>query len=718
MFINQSFDLSPDTIITLKQMKPNFGFNGFGEAVYYRTYSRLMENGKNEQWADTVIRVIEGVIEIRKEHYIKNHLEWDEDYWQQYAHNMAISMFTMEWLPPGRGLWAMGTDCIRQRGSAFLYNCGFVNTKNIVEAAHWMTDMLMCGCGVGFDDQWNGQVMKPNKKNKFTFIVPDSREGWADSVKMLLEAYIPDKSSGKVKKFPIFDYSKLRSKGTPLKTFGGISSGPAPLIKLHARIEIYLDTYLEYDEKKDSKVFLTMVKKLKKWNHVDDKSYLIMLKQLKSQLKNKTYDRCRLIADIFNAIAACVVAGGIRRSSQIYLGRSGNKTFLNLKNYKLNPERATIGWSSNNSVLLKETKDFHHIPSLVELIKTNGEPGLINMINVGRYGRVGKHASSTTYPTREHEPDKAKGFNPCGEIPEEDKELCNLSEVFPMRCLTNNKFDENKFYSACKYATFYSSTVSLLPTHRSGSNKVIARNRRIGVSLSGLAMWYTAIGITKMTSICREGYKTVRLMNNKLAQEAGVPSSIRVTTIKPSGTISQLAGQTSGAHYPEGDYFIRRMRANEGLPFTNFLKESGLYWEKDVYSDNTLVFSFPVSLGEIRTVNDVSLAESMLLCSFLQREWADNSVSFTGKFRKEEIESLEHIIAMSMPSLKGLSLMPMDNDNYQQMPYERITKEKYKQLLNIHPKLEWCKFTGNDPDGEADKYCNGDICMIIKKKKK
>ncbi|GAH45598.1 unnamed protein product, partial [marine sediment metagenome] len=121
MFINTKFSLSDKTKAALHKLKPQFGFNGFGEAVYYRTYSRKKANGQQESWADTVIRVIQGIMEIRKQHYINNHLEWDDDHWQKYASEMAISMFKMEWLPPGRGLQFCGTDNVRQRGSAFLF---------------------------------------------------------------------------------------------------------------------------------------------------------------------------------------------------------------------------------------------------------------------------------------------------------------------------------------------------------------------------------------------------------------------------------------------------------------------------------------------------------------------------------------------------------------------------------------------------------------------
>ena len=163
-------------------------------------------------------------------------------------------------------------------------------------------------------------------------------------------------------------------------------------------------------------------------------------------------------------------------SAEISLGYVDDKDFMNLKNYEINPERSAIGWLSNNSVVLRADngyKDFSYIPELARRILDNGEPGMINLYNIQKYGRSGKEL-----------PDEATMVNPCAEIALSNWELCNLSEVFPPRCS-----EPQKFYKALEYATFYASTVSLLPTHRPETNAVIAKNRRIGVSISGIAQW-------------------------------------------------------------------------------------------------------------------------------------------------------------------------------------------------------------------------------------
>jgi hypothetical protein len=207
---------------------------------------------------------------------------------------------------------------------------------------------------------------------------------------------------------------------------------------------------------------------------------------------------------------------------------------------------------------------------------------------------------------------------------------CNLAEAFPPRC-----DGPEQFYAALKYATFYASTVSLLPTHRPETNAVIGRNRRIGVSISGVAQWASGavpdgwgpMNYTKMTTFLRKGYHIVKDTNTKLAKEAGVPPSIRVGTIKPSGSISLLAGVTPGVHYPVSRYAIRRMRIGKDSPLVPALAEAGIPYEDDQYSDNTLVFEFAVDHGNVRPCEEVSPWEQFSLVAMLQRFYADNCVS-------------------------------------------------------------------------------------------
>jgi len=464
-------------------------------------------------------------------------------------------------------------------------------------------------------------------------------------------------------------------------------------MKLHKRVEEYLDSFCNKKLETTTKVFKEEV-------HEGESKWIE-----KEIEVSKEYNHTRLVADVFNSIGACVVAGNVRRSAQICLGDVENNTFINLKNYEDNPERMEIGWMSNNSVVLQSNKsyeDFSYIPEMASRIKDNGEPGMINLYNIQKYGRYGKEMR-----------DEAHLVNPCGEISLSDKECCNLSETFPPRCK-----NVDRFYEALKYATFYSSTVSLLPTHRSETNMIIAKNRRIGVSISGIAQWVSGnvdeewgtMNYTKLTRILRQGYKIVKNENESLAKSAGVPASIRVTTIKPSGSISLLAGVTPGVHYPISRYAIRRVRIGLDSPLVPILKKAGVPFELDKYSDNTLVFEFIIDHGNIRPCKDVSPWEQFSLVAMLQRCWSDNCVSATIYFDKEKDgDDVEKLLAMYIPVLKSVSMLPHAGHGYEQAPYEPIDEETYNKRKNEYS-INYENLSGNIPEGS--KFCTGDKCML------
>lgn len=657
MFVEERFRLKNEFTSELRARTPQWGFGTFSEVIYYRTYSRMTEDGRQEQWADTVIRVVEGVLSIRKDWYRKQHLVWDEGYWQPFAQKLATYIFEMKMLPPGRGLWAMGTDYIFQRGGASLFNCAFVDVKDdLADAAGWAMDMLMLGVGVGASTQ-NAKLPKiivPKDLGVSTphYIIPDTREGWVQSTKRVIEAYtVPGMPMVKM------DYSDIRPEGTLLKGFGGVASGPQPLIDLHNRLNTFFA----------------------------------------EQAKNQ--NNTRLVVDTMNAIGACVVSGNIRRSAELMTGSVHDETFLNLKNYTLNPERQEIGWMSNNSVVLATSSDFEYLPNIAAGVRDNGEPGIINLINMQKYGRVGKHKL-----------DLANGMNPCAEICLEDRELCNLVEVFPTRC---NSLQE--FWEVLEFATFYASTVSLLPTHDASTNSVILRNRRIGVSVSGIADWLDSSSLSNITMALRTGYeKHVEPTNVRLAKEAGVPPSVRLTTVKPSGTISLLAGVSPGMHWPVSRYAIRRVRISESSPLNERLAGK-VAVEKDTYSANTLCYSFPLASGggRTRSVSEVSIWEQASMVAMLQREWADNSVSNTLTFRKHEESQIERVLSAFAPVVKSISMLPdqMESDTpYAQPPYEPIDRESYEIMQTEMGTIDWSKFGGSD--GLDSKYCETDHCEI------
>ncbi|MEJ2468243.1 MAG: fused protease/ribonucleoside-triphosphate reductase, partial [Campylobacterales bacterium] len=551
---------------------------------------------------------------------------------------------------PGRGLWALGTDYIFERGSAALNNCGAVDTTDLSASADWLMDMLMCGVGVGFNTAWRGRAAAPDKSSPHLFVIPDSREGWVASVRLLIESYT------KCGPWYRVDYSKISPAGAPIRGFGGTAAGPAPLERLHARLERILDDY-----------------------------------------GSGLHDRTRTVVDVMNAIGACVVAGNVRRSAEIALGAPDDETFLSLKDFDRYPERGDIGWISNNTVLLKSVEDLRHLPAVAEGIRRNGEPGIMNLVNVQRYGRYG-----------EKRRDRAWLTNPCSEIPLEGVELCNLAEVFPARCA-----DEAEMQKALSCATFYASTVTLLPTHREETNAVLTRNRRIGVSISGLADLLDRWGSDELTRRLRKGYALVRSVNRRLAEEAGIAPSVRVTTVKPSGTLSQLVGVSPGMHFPPFRYAIRRLRVADASVLCEGLKAAGVPNEPDRYNASTTVFEFPVDMGETREVSAVPAREQLEFLALLQREWSDNMVSCTVSFDPQtEGDQIGMLLADFIPCIKSVSFLPHSSKGvYAQMPYEGIGKAEYERRRAAMPEIDWKRYGGGED--EATRYCAAEGCGIF-----
>jgi intein/homing endonuclease len=470
------FKLSENFIEKYKTKQAPFGYNGLGEFVFMRTYSRITSEGRNELWWETVKRVVEGIYNVQKEHIDRGNLGWNAMKAQKSAQEMYDLIFNIKFLPSGRALWAMGTDIISEkRLSAALYNCTFVSTENLKEDPSYPfrygMDMLMCGVGVGFDVRGVGTlVVKEQSKNTENYIIPDSREGWVESIGKVIMSFFGQPT-------PIIDYSLIRPEGAPIRTFGGVSAGYKPLEELHQEI----------------------------------------IKTLSVNYGSEITQRS--IVDIFNFIGKAVVAGNVRRSAEVALGFD-NEEFLNLKNYQINPERESYGWASNNSVMADTGSDYSKI---AERIKDNAEPGVIWIQNMRRFGRM-RELESNNIDFR------IMGGNPCLEIGLESSELCNLTEVFPDRIET-----QDEFLRTLKYAYLFAKSVTLIETHWVESNRVMMRNRRLGVSITGIAQFIAHKGVEELKNWLKCGYDTLKNYDDIYSDWFAIPKSIKLTTVKPSG---------------------------------------------------------------------------------------------------------------------------------------------------------------------------------------
>lgn len=653
-----TFSLNKDFIDKYSKIEPPFGFNGLGKLVYMRTYSRIKNDGSNENWFETIRRVVEGTYNLQKRHIEGLSLGWDEIQAQTSAQEMYDKMFNMKFLPPGRGLWAMGTDIVNKKGlAAALNNCAFVSTADMGknEPLHkpfkFLMDMCMLGVGVGFDTEGeNNVIIKAPKDTLTEYVIDDTREGWVNSVVVLIEAFADGIN-------PSFDYTQIRPSGIQLKTFGGVSSGPQPLINAHISIRE------------------------------------VLMKNVGKGITVTT------IVDIMNLLGKCIVSGNVRRTAEISFGKSDSEEFMDLKNYEKNPHRATYGWTSNNSIFSSIGMDYKNV---CERVRLNGEPGFCWLDNMRKFSRM--------CDPIDNKDRRVMGGNPCLEQSLESYELCCLVETFP-----NRHESLEDYLRTLKFAFLYAKTVTLCNTHWAETNRVQMRNRRIGCSMSGIAQFLNNRNIDSLKVWCEEGYKSIQYWDTMYSEWFCIPKSIKTTSIKPSGTVSLLAGATPGMHWPESRFYIRRVRLAKESTLVNPLKNSGYKIEDAFGSEDTVVVEIPIDVGEgIRTVSDVSMWEQLSMAAFLQRYWADNQVSSTITFNPEkEGPQLSYALDYFQYQLKGISFLPkIDYGVFPQMPYEEITEESYnEQLSKLKPLDFFNDGVHKGKEGMGEVFCDGDSCV-------
>ncbi len=625
-----------------------------GYVTFKRTYARrLSEFDPNaegsEEWWQTCRRVVEGMFNMQKQHVFQLGLEWNDSKAQKTAKDAYDRLFNLKWTPPGRGLWMMGTKFIEERTAAGLFNCAFRSTRDIATKGGYLFAWMMDALMVGI-----GVGFDTEGAGTITICEPE----YTGDVLV-----IEDSREGWVNsvqtllngfffghKVPKFDYSSIRPYGAPIKGFGGTSSGAGPLIELHNNLsELYT-----------SKIGETITS-------VD-------------------------IVDTENLIGRCVVSGNVRRSAALAMGAHDDIKYLEMKNdqEKLYHHR----WGSNNSFNAKVGMDYtwHANQS-----QKNGEPGYIWLDNARSRGR---------FKDGERFDDiNVAGFNPCVEQQLEDAELCCLVETFPAK-----HDDIEDYLKTLKIAYLYGKTITLSNTHWPETNAKMLKNRRIGLSQSGVVQAFNKHGRREMYDWCDRGYAYVTQLDKEYSNWLCIPKSVRTTSIKPSGTVSLLNGSTPGIHFPEDRYYIRRIRFASDSKLIPTLKNAGYYVEKDEYTPNTLVVEFPVEEPYFtKGKKDVSMWEQLEIAAQYQHYWADNSVSITVTFNASEASQIKDALEMYESRLKAVSFLKLVETGYKQAPYEAITEKEYrKRVKSIKP----IKRFSETEDASGTKFCTNDTCTI------
>ena len=555
----------------------------------------------------------------------------------------------------GRFWWQLGTKTVDQLGLFSLQNCAAVVVNKPIEPFTWAMDALMLGSGVGYNIQAKHVYELPKVKGA-NVVRKDTKD--ADFI-------VPDSREGWVELLrrtldalysgKSFSYSTIciRPHGTPIKGFGGVASGPEALCTGIANIVQVMNR-----------------RKGKKLRPID-------------------------ALDVMNIIGSIVVAGNVRRSAQLALGDINDVQFMSAKNWA---SGSIPNWRamSNNSVICNDVSELPE--SFWEGYQGNGEPyGLVNLRLTRSCGRAGE----TQYPDK-----NVMIFNPCVEQPLESYETCCLAEIF----LPNIK-DAAELDDVTKLLYRINKHSLALGCHQERTRKVVHKNMRMGLSVTGYLQ-----ATEEQRSWLPAQYAGIRNFDVTYSKLHGFPTSIKLTTVKPSGTLSLLAGVTPGCHPGFARYFIRRIRMSSSLPLVQTCRDHGYPVEYQKNFDgsddyNTVVVSFPCSYPENTVLAEHMTAVAQLeIVKRLQAEWSDNAVSCTVYYRKHELPEIRKWLeANYRDSIKAVSFLLHNDHGFVQAPYEAITKERFEELTAHCKPITSVELSEKDFDIQE---CEGGACPI------
>lgn len=580
------------------------------------------------------------------------------------ASEIRDAILNLEVMPSMRGLMVAGTALDRDHMA--LYNCSFVALDN-PRAFDEILYILTCGTGVGFSCESQFTNRLPEVAEEFydtdtTIVVSDSRIGWASSFRELIQLLYAGK-------LPQVDVSKVRAKGERLKTFGGRASGPDPLVEL-----------FDYCKR----VFRNAAGR----RLTDIECHGIVCK-----------------------IGEVVVVGGVRRSALISLSDLHSQRMRTAKSgnwWERFPEFAL----ANNSAVYDEKPGVGEFleewSSLYE--SKSGERGIYYRAGIrNKTDRIGRRDSS-----------QIVGTNPCGEIALRSAGLCNLTEI-----VVRSNDDLESLKRKARIATILGtiqSTYTDFRYVRSIWKRNAEEERLLGVSLTGIydSTLLSGESMSGLSTTLAELREYCGEVNREFAALLGINPSVAITTVKPSGTVSQLVDSASGIHSRHSQYYVRTIRQDNKDPLTQFLKDSGVPNEPDVMKpDATTVFSFPIKAPEGAVTRDkITPRKHLDLWNIYNEHWAEHQVSVTVSVKEDEWVDTAAWVYDHFDSLSGVSFLPMDLGTYKQAPYQECSKEQYEQLLAKMPTaLDWDKFPSYEREDSTtnshDLACVAGFCEII-----
>jgi ribonucleoside-triphosphate reductase len=559
---------------------------------------------------------------------INGAIEIGTPYTKKDAELLFDHMFNLRCTLSGRSLWQLGTSLVKKFNATSLNNC-FHTSIETVEDFEMIFDYLMLGGGVGYSVERakihdlpkikSGVHIHHERTNDADIIVPDSREGWRRLLHAVLKSYFHTGKS--------FTYSTIliREFGAPLNTFGGTASGPGALI--------------------------------------DGVADICKVMEARAGKKLRSID----VLDICNIIGRIVVSGSSRRSAQIAVGDPDDILFLRAKNWAT----GTIpGWraNSNNSIYADSWDEI--MPELWRGYDGSGEPyGLINRGLARSVGRLGEKRPDPTI----------EGPNPCAEIFLGNGESCNLATIF---LPTVESYAQLKEISRLLYLC--QKTITNLDYPYEKTTKIVRKNRRLGQSVTGLLQ-----ANNEQLSWLSLAYDDLRKLDTEFSKANGIPESVRLTTVQPSGTLSLLPGVTPGIHPAYARYYIRRVRFGAADPLIDACRRRGYKVVPEIGIDgredhSRWVAEFPCESPEnAKLAADLTAVEQLEWVKWMQSQWADNAVSVTVYYRKEELSAIkEWLEANYTDSIKSVSFLLHSDHNFLLAPYEEIDEATYRKMAS------------------------------------
>lgn len=736
--------------------------NALGTFVYYRTYSRwLPSEGRRETWKETCRRAAEYNVQLAVKHLEKIGYPVDVEWHRQEAEMLFDNMFNLRQFLSGRTLWVGGAENgLSEKYPMSNFNCAFLNIRSWSDLGD-LFYLLMIGTGCGFkitkafasglapirtnttllhseyepvpkEARYEHSVLRDMENGYAKIYIGDSKEGWVESLRIYLDILTEAKYEHihTVK----ISYNSVRSNGERLNTFGGTATGPEPLREMFAGIDAVLKNRIDPTLEPLEIAY-------------PDPHGLLAGRDDGRPYEDYRKVRPIHILDIANLIGNNVVVGGVRRTAEIALFDADDYECIFAKygingiwdeeqHRKVVEKTRALGLEkeakfleslpmndpnarplhhrrmSNNSIAFESKPSREFLNLIFEMMQGEGEPGFVNLEEA-----------------RRRRPN-AEGLNPCAEILLDSYGVCNLTTVNMAAYVKDGEFDVRGLIDAQRLSARCGMRMTLAELEIPHWNAVQQRDRLLGTSLTGVKDAFASVGFSSFKESGFLGTLGARAREeaDDYAKQLRVPAPLLVTTVKPEGTLSQVAGGvSSGLHYSHSPYYIRRIRINAADPLARAVIDLGWTVNPEVGTPGethdermenarTYVIDFPVASGATRTKDDVSAAEQLETYFAFQRHYTEHNSSNTITVRPHEWAEVERIVFEKWDEFTAVSFLALDGGTYQLAPYEAITREQYKelsaQMKPFDPAILQRYENGELSDLEGADGCEGGVCPI------